>query len=835
MTKFTSPVVFSALLLGAIGVSAVETTGTIGSPGATTTIPGNQLPAPTPEFGGVIKDDALESTQWWPPRIVPPKEAPNILFIMTDDAGFGVPSTFGGVIPTPTMDRIANSGLRYNRMFSTSLCSPTRAASITGRNHHSVGFGVIAEQATGYPGYDSVIGVENATIGRILRDNGYATSWFGKDHNTPSFQASQAGPFNQWPTGMGFDYFYGFVGGDANQWGPNLFRNTTQIYPFNGKEPGSWNLITAMADDAIDWMYRIHQTDPDQPIFVYYVPGASHAPHHPTKEWVDKIEAMHLFDDGYEQLRETIFENQQKLGVIPEGLELTPWPDDLLTPWDELTPEAKKLFIRQVNVFAAYVAYNDYEMGRVIQAFEDMGKLDNTLIIYQNGDNGTSGEGGPLGTFNEVAFFNGVAPPVDVQMQWYDVWGTEETYNHMSAGWAWAFDTPFDWFKQNASRLGGINQNMVVSWPKVIKDKGALREQFMHVIDIVPTILEVTGIPAPEVVDGIKQKPIEGTSFAYTFDAKNAGASSRHVTQYFEMMGQWALYHDGWLLSTKANRAPWQAFQPANSDPLNNQVFQLYDFSSSWNQSEDVAAQHPDKVSQLRAMFLAEAEKYQVLPLDASVGARVAAPRPSLTAGRTEYVYTRPMIGLPQGDAPYLLDTSYTVSADITVPEGGAEGMIVTSGGRFGGWGFYLLKGKPVFLWNIVDLERIKWEGSTALTPGKHTVEFVFTYDGLGIGTMAYNNFTGIGRSGIGTLKVDGKEVQTQKMEKTIPIILQWDESFDIGSDTITGVNDADYTPPFPLTAELNKLTITVDRPELSPEEVEKLKEGMKKVAAGRE
>jgi arylsulfatase len=364
-----------------------QITGTLGSPSATTTISGKQLPPPAPPFGGVIEDNAMQSTAWWPPRVVPPKGAPNILLIMTDDAGFGIPSTFGGVIPTPTMDRVANAGLRYNRIFSTSLCSPTRAAQITGRNHHSVGFGVIAEQATGFPGYDSVIGVDNATIGRILRDNGYATSWFGKDHNTPTYQASQAGPFTQWPTGMGFDYFYGFVGGDANQWGPNLFRNTTQIYPFNehkstlkmdrsdpkaeiwpvtGKE-SSWNLITAMADDAIDWMYRVHQTDPEQPIFVYYVPGSSHAPHHPLKEWVDKIHAMHLFDDGYEKLRETIFENQQKLGVIPQGLELTPWPDDILTPWDKLSPEAKKLFIRQVEVFAAYVAYNDHEIGRVIQ------------------------------------------------------------------------------------------------------------------------------------------------------------------------------------------------------------------------------------------------------------------------------------------------------------------------------------------------------------------------------------------------------------------------------------------------------------------------------------
>ena len=832
-----------------------QITGVLGSPGATTTIPGNQLPAPQPAFGGVIKDDALQSKQWWAPRIVPPKGAPDILLILTDDAGFGVPSTFGGVIPTPSMDRIANAGLRYNRIFSTSLCSPTRAALITGRNHHSVGFGVIAEQATGFPGYNSVIGADNATIGRILRDNGYATSWFGKNHNTPTYEASQAGPFNQWPTGMGFDYFYGFVGGDANQWGPNLFRNTTQIYPWIGHEgtlkmdrsdpkaaiwpvtgqESSWNLITAMADDAISWMDRIHQTDPTQPIFLHYCPGASHAPHHPTKEWVDKISAMHLFDDGYEKLRERIFENQKKLGVIPPDQELTPWPKDILTPWDELSDDAKKLFIRQAEVFAAFVAYSDHEIGRVIQHFEDLGRLDNTLVIYQNGDNGTSAEGGPEGTFSEVAFFNGVKPPVDVQMKFFEAWGTEFAYNHMSAGWSWAFDTPFDWFKQNASRLGGINQNMVISWPARIKDKGALREQFMHVIDHVPTILEVTGIAAPEVVDGIKQKPIEGTSYAYTFDAENAKAPSRHTTQYFEMMGQWAIYHDGWLMSTKVDRAPWDAFSAANPDPLNNQVFQLYDLTTSWNQSDDIAAQHPDKVKEMRAMFLEEAKKYQVLPLDASVGARVAAARPSLTAGRNEYVYTSPMTGLPQGDAPYLLNTSYTITADITVPEGGAEGMIVTSGGRFAGFGFYLLEGKPVFLWNLLDLERIKWEGPEALAPGKHSIEFAFIYDGLGAETMAFNNFSGIGRSGTGTLKVDGKEVQTIKMEKTIPIILQWDESFDIGSDTITGVNDADYLPPFPLTAELDKLTIKVDRPVLSPEEIKKLEAGLKKVEAGRE
>jgi len=376
---------------------------------------------------------------------------------------------------------------------------------------------------------------------------------------------------------------------------------------------------------------------------------------------------------------------------------------------------------------------------------------------------------------------------------------------------------------------------MVVSWPKVIKDKGGLREQFVHVIDTVPTLLEVTGIGAPEVVDGIKQKPIEGISFAYTFDKKNAKAPSRHKTQYFEMMGQWAIYHDGWLMSTKVNRAPWEAFSAANTDPLNNQVFQLYNLEESWNQSDDIAAKHPEKVKEMRAMFLEEAKKYQVLPLNASVGARVAAQRPSVLAGRNELVYTRPMTGIPQGDAPYLLDTSYTITADITVPEGGAEGMIVTSGGRFAGYGFYLKEGKPVFLWNLLELERLKWEGQAPLTPGRHALEFDFKYDGSGLGTMAYNSFAGIGKGGVGTLKVDGTVVETKKMEKTIPIILQWDESFDIGSDTLTGVNDDDYLPPYPLTAQFNKLTIKIDRPQLSPEEIKKLEEGMKKVEAGRE
>jgi len=802
---------------------AQETTGKVGTPGATTTIEGKQLPAPEPKFGGEIKEDALSSKAWWAPTIVPPAQAPNILLIITDDAGFGVPSTFGGVIPTPTMDRLASTGLRYNNIHSTALCSPTRAALITGRNHHSVGFGVISEQSTGFPGYNSIIPEDKATIGRILLENGYSTSWFGKDHNTPAFAASQAGPFDKWPTGLGFEYFYGFIGGDANQWEPNLFRNTTQIFPFDGK-PG-WNLVTGMADDAIDYLNRMNQTAPNKPFFVKYAPGATHAPHHPTQEWVDKIHAMKLFDKGWNELRKEIYENQKKLGAIPQGTQMEPWPTDLLKNWEDLTAQEQKLFIKQVEVYAAYVAYNDYEIGRVIQTIEDMGKLDNTLIIYINGDNGTSAEGGPLGTPNEVAFFNGVSVPVETQMNWYDVWGTEQTYNHMSAGWSWAFDTPFSWFKQNASKLGGIRQNMVVSWPNGIKDKGGLREQFMHVIDVVPTILEVTGIAAPEYVNGIKQSPIEGTSFAYTFDKANAKAPSQHKVQYFEMMGQWALYNDGWLLSTKVNRAPWEAFGVANTDPLNNQVLELYDLNTDFSQTKNIADKNPEKVKEMKKQFIAEAKKYQVFPMDASVGARLVAPRPNITAGRTEFVYTYPMVGLPQGDSPSLLNSSYTITAEIEVPQGGAEGMILTSGGRFTGYGFYLLNGKPVFLWNLLNLQRIKWEAKDALAPGKHTIVFDFKYEGLGAGTLAYNNMSGLAKPGVGTLTVDGKVVDTKKMESTIPMILQWDESFDIGSDLLTGVNDADYKPPFALTAKLDKLTITVDRPQLTEEDIKKFQE----------
>ena len=809
-------------LLLSVSASAQQITGVPGSPSATTTIDGSQLPAPPQRFQGTIERDASKSKPYWPARIVPPKGAPNVLLIMTDDAGFGVPSTFGGVIPTPALDRIAESGLRYTNFHSTALSSPTRAALITGRNHHSVGFGVIAEQATGYPGYDSVITQDKATIGRILTDNGYHTAWFGKNHNTPEYQSSQAGPFDQWPTSLGFEYFYGFMGGDTNQWEPgNLVRNTTPIYPYIGK-PG-WNLNTALADEAISKMNEMNALSPDQPFFIHFVPGATHAPHHPTPEWVKKISDMHLFDQGWNKLRETIYANQKRLGVIPQNATLTPWPSNLLKNWDQLSDDEKKLYIRQADVFAAYVAYADHEIGRVIQAVEDMGKLDNTLIIYIEGDNGTSAEGTMNGTPNEVAMFNQVNPSAEQQLKYfYDVWGTDKTYNHMAVPWAWAFDTPFSWTKQIASHFGGVRQGMAISWPNVIKDKGGIRNQFHHVIDIVPTILEAAHIKQPTVVDGIKQSPIEGVSIMYTFDKKNENAPSTHKTQYFEMFGDRAIYSDGWIASTKVMRAPWESFPPKQN--VLDWPWELYDLRNDWTQSKDVAAQNPEKLKELQALFWKEADRYQVKPLDASLVTRIITPRPSLSAGRNVFTWTQPINGVPNGDAPSVLNTSYNFKAEVEIPQGGADGMLITQGGRFGGYGFYVLKSKPIFLWNLVDLKRVRWEGPE-LTPGKHVIEFDFRYEGLGPATMAFGNYSGIGQGGTGVLKVDGNAVATEKMEHTLPFILQWDESLDIGSDTGTPVNDADYQIPFAFTGKLSKITLTLDQPKLSPEDIKKLEQ----------
>jgi arylsulfatase len=806
----------AAILLGSMASGAQQVTGTLGTPSATTTIPGNQLPPPPPAFGGVITQDAKTSKPWWPPTVVPPKSAPNVLLIMTDDSGYGVPSTFGGVIPTPALDRIAKAGLRYTQFHSTALCSPTRAAIITGRNHHAVGFGMISEMATGFPGYDSIIGPDNATIGRILAENGYATSWFGKNHNTPAFLSSVAGPFDQWPSGMGFQYFYGFMGGESDQWTPYLFRDHTAVFPWIGKK--DYNLITDMADDAIRHMRELNASAPDKPFFVYYVPGATHDPHHPTKEWIEKISKMHLFDQGWENLRETIFANQKRLGVIPPNTQLTPWPDSL-PKWESLTEVQKKIVTRQADVFAAYAAYSDHEIGRVIQAVQDMGKLDNTLIIYINGDNGTSAEGTLMGTPNWMTAANGILElPEAEYLRFYESWGSDATYPHMAVPWAWAFDTPFKWVKQVASHFGGTRQGMAISWPGHIDDVGGVRTQFHHVIDIVPTILEAAGIRAPDMVDGIKQKPMDGVSMAYTFQKANAAAPSNRTTQYFEMFANRGIYKDGWYANTTPPEPTW-LLGAKPLPPVGEYKWELYNVAEDYSQANDLAAKMPDKLKEMQAAFVAEASKHQVFPIDNAVLPRIITPRPSATAGRTTFEYTGVIAGIPVGNAPSLLNRDYTITADITVPKEGAEGMIATMGGRFGGYGLYLHKGKPVFVYNLLNLKRTRFEGGVggedwvgrSLSPGKHTIVFDFKTDG-----------PGLGKGGTGTLTVDGRVLSQQKMEHTIPFLMSLDETLDIGMDTRTPVDES-YTLPFRFNGTIEKVAYKLGPEQLSVAEREQV------------
>ncbi len=713
------------------------------------------------------------------------------------------------------MDKLAAEGLRFTNVHSTAICSSTRAALITGRNHHSVGYGVVGEAATGFPGYDSIIQRQDGTIGQILKDNGYATSWFGKNHNTPFYEATQAGPFDRWPIGYGFEYFYGFVGGDSSQWQPNLFRNTSAIYPFEG-DP-TFNLTTAMADEAIDYMTTLKAVAPEKPFLVYYVPGGTHAPHHPTEEWVKKIEDMRLFDDGWNKLRETIFANQKRLGIMPETASLTDWPSGqaefggaAIPEWDKLGELEKTLFIRQANVYAAHLAYTDHEIGRVIQAVEDLGEKENTLIIYIGGDNGASAEGGLYGTPNEFTYFNGVTVPVKDQMLWYPFWGSERTFPHFSAGWAWAMGTPFKWVKQVASHFGGTAQGVVISWPGHIEDKGGIRRQFHHLIDIVPTILEVTGIPAPQTVNGIPQSPIEGVSMAYAWPKDAADLPTAHKTQYFEMLGNRAIFNEGWVAATTPVTIPWAPSKGAAPDVITGYKWELYNVDKDPTQSDDLAEQMPDKVKEMETLFYAEAAKYDVLPLDNSTLARFVAPRPNLTAGRTEFTYTAPMTGTPNSGAPNTLNKSYSITAEVTIREGGAEGVIVTDGGRFGGYSLFLTQGEfglrrghVVFMYNLLDLKRTIWEGPR-LPPGKHTITFDYKIAE-----------PGLGKGGTGVLAVNGKEVATQTMENGTPIMFPEDESFDVGSDTRTSVAMVEhrYDSPFAFTGTIDRLTIKLVDP----------------------
>ena len=579
-----------------------------------------------------------------------------------------------------------------------------------------------------------------------------------------------------------------------------------------------------MADEAIHYMKQLKEIAPEKPFFVYYVPGGTHAPHHPTPEWIKKISAMHLFDDGWNKLRDTIFANQKRLGIMPENAKLTAWPDGQdeyggakLPQWDSLSLEQKKLFIRQADVYGAYEAYTDHEIGRVIQAVEDLGQLDNTLIIYISGDNGASAEGMLNGTPNEFTTFNGVEVPVKDQFLWYPFWGSESTYPHFAAPWAWAFDTPFKWVKQVASHFGGTAQGMAISWPGHINDVGGVRRQFHHIIDVAPTILEAAGIPQPETIDGIKQSPMDGVSMAYTWDKANADAPSRRTTQYFEMLGNRAIYHEGWVATTTPATLPWELTTKPAPDVITGYKWELYNVKEDPTESNDLAKAMPDKLKEMQDLFYSEAKKNNVLPLDNSSLTRWNAPRPSLTAGRKTFTYSGELSGVPASGAPSILNRAYTITAEVQIPEGGAEGMIVTQGGRFGGYGLFLSKGefgfdrgRVVFLYNLLDLKRTMWEGPE-LEPGRHTIVFEWTPEG-----------PGLGKGGTGVLTVDGKEAARNTMEHSTPITFPEDETFDVGLDTRTGVAllEYRYDPPFKFTGKIDRLTF-----ELGPDQASEAKQ----------
>lgn len=776
------------------------------------------LPRPEQPFKGSIGRAAKDSVPDFPKEVEPPKNAPNILIILTDDVGFGASSTFGGPISTPTFDRLAKAGLRYNNFHTTALCSPTRAALITGRNHHSVQTGVITEFGTGFPGYNSLMSKSNGTVAQVLREYAYTSSWYGKNHNVPDWQTSQVGPFDLWPTGLGFNYFYGFIGGDTDQWRPALFEGTKPIEPYEGKP--NYILDVDLADHAIDWLRMQHSVAPQKPFLLYYATGTAHAPHAAPKDWIAKMKGK--FDQGWDKIREETFARQKQLGLMPANAKLTPRPD-ALPAWDSLTPDQKRLYARMAEVYAAALSHADHNIGRVIDAVDEMGELDNTLIIYIMGDNGCSGEGTLQGTTDEVGVnANGVKEDIQFLLSMMDDLGSSKSYGHMPAAWAWGFDSPFQWTKQVASHFGGTANGLVISWPKRIKDQGGIRTQFHHIIDIVPTIYEAVGITPPSMLNGVPQKAIEGVSMVYTFD--DAKAPSTRKTQYFEMLGNRALYSDGWIASTTPKRLPWQPKAvPGSDDPLSF-TWELYHVAEDFTQATDVAKQNPDKLRELQDLFWGEAARYNVLPLDATFAERAdPAIRPSLTRGRSVFTYYAGMLRIPEGSTPDTKNKSYTVTAEVEIPQGGASGVLATQGGRFGGWGLLLLDDKPMFVHALSNQPQHKYKiaSDQKLTPGKHTIRFEFKYDG-----------GGIGKGGAGSLLVDGKQAAQGHIERTICCRFSLDETFDVGADTGTPVIE-DYADkmPFRFTGNLKKLVIELSPSELKAEEEKELRSIQRRAA----
>lgn len=769
------------------------------------------LPILTHPFAGKVDTNAFDSKPDFPVEVAAPADAPNVLLIMTDDVGYGASSTFGGPVSTPTFDSLAANGLRYNEFHTTSLCSPTRAALITGRNHHNVASGVITEMATGYDGYNSLVPKSCASVGEILKDNGWNTGWWGKMHNVPDWKSSTSGPFDLWPNGLGFEYFYGFLGGDCDQWQPVMFENTTPIEPSIGKP--DYIMDRDLADNAVNYIHRHHSISPQRPFFAYYCTGTAHAPHQAPKDWIAKYKGK--FDQGWDKVREETFARQKQMGVIPQNTKLTPRTEGI-PAWDSLTSDQKKLYAHEMEVYAAALSFADFEIARVINAVKETGQLDNTIIIYIMGDNGASAEGSAQGTTNEIGTAaNGFAEDIPFLMSQYDKLGSRYTYNHYSYGWTNAMDCPFQWTKQVASHFGGTRNGMVISYPKKIKAKGEIRSQFHHVIDIVPTILDLCGVPQPKRVNGVDQKPMDGVSMVYSFN--DAQVKSLRDTQYFEMMGNRAIYNDGWVACTTPFRKPWETIGVESKYPSRDFAWELYHIADDFSEADNLAGKNPEKLKDLQNLFYEEAKKNNVLPLDASAAPRLnPAIRPSLTTGRLHFEYYPGATRVPEGSAPNFKNQSWTMTADVNTTAN-SQGILATMGGYFGGFALLIKDDKPMFIYRGTN--QPKWlttvQGPQKLSSGPHKITLDFVYDG-----------GGIGRGANLILSVDGKQVAQKRTERTIPIRFSLDETFDVGEDTGTPVEFTIYETPFKFTGQLNKLTVDLKGSNLSASDRKKIKEG---------
>ena len=758
-----------------------------------TSIDRTVLPIGEPDYPRATELDARNAKA--PPRfeVKAPERAPNVIIFLIDDIGFGHPATFGGGIPMPALDRVASQGLKYNRFHTTALCSPTRVALLTGRNHHANNAGAIMEIATAFPGNTGVRPQTITPLAEILRHNGYSTAAFGKYHETAPWEVSVSGPFDRWPTHSGFDKFYGFIGGETNQWAPLIYDGTVKVEP---SHDANYHFTTDMTNQAIQWIRSQQSLTPDKPFFTYFATGATHAPHHVPKEWIAKFKGK--FDGGWDNYREETFARQKQLGTVPQNATLAGKPE-AIKDWDALSSDEKRLFARQMEVFAAFAAHTDNEIGRVVQAIEDLGELDNTLIFYLVGDNGASAEGGMVGMFNEMTYFNGVMEDVPSMLKNIDNWGGPETFPHMAAGWAVAGNTPFMWTKQVAANFGGTRNPLVVSWPARIKTTGEVRSQFHHVVDIAPTVLEAAGIPDPKAVNGIAQSAMDGVSMAYTFDAPDA--AGRHRTQYFEIGGNRAIYHDGWVAAA-VHKAPWEA-EPRRA--LADDVWELYNVDEDFSETNNLATSNPDKLREMQALFMEEAKRNRVLPIDDRTIERfdpIIAGRPDLMGGRTSLTVYEGMTGMMENAFINVKNQSVTITADVDVPADGGNGVILAQGGRFGGWSLYVKNGRPAYTYNFVGLHEYTVNATERLASGKSTIKVDFAYDG-----------NGRGKGGTATISVNGKQVGSGRVERTNANVFSADDAADVGRDEGTNVSSAYRQHENKFTGKIEKVKVDVMAP----------------------